>query len=243
MKRSARSGFNLVELLVVIAIIGILMALLFPALSLAREKARSAACKNHLRQVGLGLQMYVQDYGWYPPLADERTGALCFDRLLPYYPISWTNASWNCPTYVANQGLIGQDPIKSNRFGISYSYNWIGIGPYEMQLGLGHLVRNSKQEHRIAAPSDMFAVSDARCAVYGKDVVGQLKMSIWSWNDIVEAAAPHAQGYNLLFCDGHVLWLKRGDYLSPPRAAAHWNNDNQPHRELWRPLNQWAVQN
>jgi prepilin-type N-terminal cleavage/methylation domain-containing protein/prepilin-type processing-associated H-X9-DG protein len=57
-----RRGFTLIESLVVIAIIAILAAILFPVFARAREKARQAACQSNLKQIGLALKMYCQDY-------------------------------------------------------------------------------------------------------------------------------------------------------------------------------------
>ena len=58
-----RKAFSLVELLVVIAIIAILAALLIPVLLRAKASARSATCKNRLHQIGVALQMFVNDHG------------------------------------------------------------------------------------------------------------------------------------------------------------------------------------
>jgi prepilin-type N-terminal cleavage/methylation domain-containing protein/prepilin-type processing-associated H-X9-DG protein len=67
MKRTTeKSGFTLVELLVVITIIAILIALLLPAVQLAREAARTAQCKNNLRQLGLGCVSHENNTGRYP---------------------------------------------------------------------------------------------------------------------------------------------------------------------------------
>jgi prepilin-type N-terminal cleavage/methylation domain-containing protein len=60
-------GFTLVELLVVIAIIGILIALLLPAIQAARESARRSACMNNLRQIGLAMQAYNEEFKRFPP--------------------------------------------------------------------------------------------------------------------------------------------------------------------------------
>src|SRR5689334_4961320 len=66
-RSSIRGGFTLVELLVVIGIIAILVAFLMPALTKARESALRAACGTQMRQYGIALQIYLNDYkGWLP---------------------------------------------------------------------------------------------------------------------------------------------------------------------------------
>jgi prepilin-type N-terminal cleavage/methylation domain-containing protein/prepilin-type processing-associated H-X9-DG protein len=111
MRRRPR-GFTLVELLVVIAIIGILIALLLPAVQAAREAARRMHCANNLKQMGLALHNYTNNHGVFPSGADGNWSHSMFCYILPfmeqqdlYDRLNFSIAAVDEPESVRNQPI------------------------------------------------------------------------------------------------------------------------------------------
>jgi prepilin-type N-terminal cleavage/methylation domain-containing protein/prepilin-type processing-associated H-X9-DG protein len=109
-----RRAFTLIELLVVIAIIAILAAILFPVFAQAREKARQTSCLSNLKQVGLGIMLYMQDYDEVLPLGmnyfnDNRPAGPGREWYFVIAPYIKNTVIRNCPSATAQMSENNQD--------------------------------------------------------------------------------------------------------------------------------------
>jgi prepilin-type N-terminal cleavage/methylation domain-containing protein/prepilin-type processing-associated H-X9-DG protein len=259
--RCDRGGFTLLELLVVVAIIGILAALLLPAIFTAKSHARSAICQNNLRQMGQALLMYVHENGSKYPFylgpagpsygdavgRDGRAVGMVYwsTKLYPYCPVNWTNSGYHCPGY---RGITTGPFSKggADRLG-SYAYNVWGAMVLDdsyakdhEHLGLGPVMfwtdAPAVSESQVKVPSEMLAIGDSRFRAGGSSPGGQDTMHCGLLDSSgVDFESRHGKNFNQLFCDGHVLAMDPWVVFNPTSSAAMWNYDHESHPEIWVP--------
>lgn len=231
-RRSLASGFTLIELLVVIAIIAILAAILFPVFAQAREKARQTSCLNNMKQVGLGVLQYVQDYDNLLPIADGTTPSMYVvgARIMPYVK---NFGVFKCPSSSVAQGTI---QLKQNSNGSMLPPDDKCIGLGTSKVGVGSYYNDIYPPTDYALNSSLYEWSGGGCggawggygAAYDLDrgsyyypissaakVILALDFppanfvwpyqSFWQANG-EKAKGRHADGSVALHLDGHAHW-------------------------------------
>lgn len=197
-----RKGFTLIELLVVIAIIAILAAILFPVFARAREKARQASCLSNLKQLGLGILMYAQDY-------DETTLPLYTQNIPSYTLPNGTVRTagimlWHTELYPYVKNVQLYNCPSDN---VTFAGEYTGGGSY----GLNSLADNLSLGAAVH-PSENMILAEAQ----GSD----------SYNldgDAGEMAGRHNEGLNNAFLDGHAKWLQLSKLPSFSGSSRYWS--------------------
>jgi prepilin-type processing-associated H-X9-DG protein/prepilin-type N-terminal cleavage/methylation domain-containing protein len=261
-RRRWLAAFTLIELLVVIAIIAILAAMLLPALSRAKAKAKGINCISNLRQMGIAMVMYGDDKGCYPVGLDaaqqwwlwpaelrQYTSREGGDTKVFWCPAAPLEAQW---VLAFGSGMppkngYAQDEVRLTPGGasgfMSYglnvwgSYTRSGSAPDIQGLGgyEGNPVTGEVKPQQVVKPVDMIAFADSNWDL--------TRNGDRRWSGFVGMYAErqwpldvHAGRANILFCDGHAQSVKRKDVvaqLSPGNEEAVAQRWNRDNQSHW----------
>ena len=197
--KQVRRGFTLVELLVVVAIIALLAAILFPAFAAVREKARATSCLSNLKQMGLAITQYEQDYDQhFPLLLEEKSGT---SQASP-------NIGWaaNIQSYVKNLQIYQCPSVTTASSTDQYTTGYTDYD-YNSELGTG---TTSAYESQLTSPSltVMTFESNPGTAFANGDGNGGASSCTYAAlpGGASGAALRHNGGQNFCMADGHAKW-------------------------------------
>jgi len=200
-----KKGFTLIELLVVIAIISILAAILFPVFAQAREKARQTTCLSNMKQMGLAICMYADDYDECTIYADETATPAAgmpecawFDKLQPYVK---NEKLFVCPS-------MGKD---TTQIKTSYIINGLfahGLPIFTFSEPATQIAIAERQKNHL---DEDYHVTDANWLASASSII---------------AYDRHNGGANYTFADGHAKYQKWNDTLQTVSGLANsnWHN-------------------
>ena len=195
--RQLRHGFSLIELLVVIAIISLLVSILLPLLSRAKELARRVVCSTNMRQVGIGFTMYISDWqGWFPVIRDASHQYYWSDKI--HDPYVNDAKVFHCPAVpdriFTPDVIYGSDPM-------AYGMSW--------KLGGGPSVGYDRHKlTQITQPFETVLLGENNSYHHGYGV-HNIESVPWGLPDDNR----HGGESNILFVDGHVAPFTSDDAL------------------------------
>ncbi len=201
-----RRGFTLIELLVVIAIIAILAAILFPVFARAREKARQTSCLSNLKQMGLGMLMYAQDYDEVfcgmstgprtaTPVVSSDTAFNRHPTLNPPYFDCWSNAIY---PYIKNSQIFICPSTTWNCYGVAYGLPAYGANPAGGYVSI-FPSRPGPAMSVIKRPAEILMITEKW---NGGGCQYLLSTQYYACRD------SHNGGGNIAFFDGHAKWMR-----------------------------------
>ena len=236
-QKNSRAAFTLIELLVVIAIIAILAAILFPVFARARENARRTSCQSNLKQIGLAIMQYTQDYderlfghrNYGPPFNACGSGYAAWPTFIEPYTKNWQ--IYNCPSYDKSYGG-GCSSINTTVYGISFgNLTYVSNVTNSGLAGIterctsncGVTLHGNGSSTPLAAienPSGTVHIMDSRNGTVGYDVVSPGDTG-GVYSRYVDDR--HLETVNILYVDGHVKAQKRSSIIGPTKAQwRHW---------------------
>lgn len=220
---TGRKGFTLIELLVVIAIIAILAAILFPVFARARENARRSSCSSNLKQIGLGIMQYIQDYDEKYPQnitnpavagAAGMPGALFhsdnsqthvrtwMDDIFPYVK---SLQIFVCPSAVYQTTATNNAP--------SYGYS-DALGGYRRYYydssGISYSPASAASVQR---PAEIVMTMDYNwnLSIFADPYYWRIYARDDAYKTMIR---PHLEGTNVGYADGHVKWVNAEKWKS-----------------------------
>jgi prepilin-type N-terminal cleavage/methylation domain-containing protein/prepilin-type processing-associated H-X9-DG protein len=234
MRRLNGDGFTLVELLVVMGIIGILAGLVLSGVLSGKAKAQRVQCLSNVRELGLGMQLFVTDNHAFPlgvtgppedSVHEQHDWRSDLEKEFPRLPLTQANNVWHCPSFHA-------PPSHDERIAYgwnAYGYNAFGLeSSFDDTFGLGgHKITRASEnspvrESEVLNPSDMMALGDGLVGGYFPQlyindgsrflkripIVTERGGAREPYNDRTgstqRAKRRHQGKANVFFCDGHA---------------------------------------
>lgn len=226
-QRRNRSGFTLIELLVVIAIIAILAAILFPVFARARENARRASCQSNMKQLGLGIAQYTQDYDEKLPgviVYPDGTNYTAWPMMI--MPYIKNVQIFACPSSSSppSASNITTTPTGASQGAYpNYGMNIITSAQTSNRGGISQAAINNSAELLLMVENGPAGVTTPQGSQGGYYTAWFDTSAPNGWNANVGIPNPrHFDGANVAFADGHVKWLKTAALTTPPAVETNW---------------------